>query len=36
MCTAVNNLVLTVAATDNIKLGLDNDDDKSNNNNNNK
>jgi hypothetical protein len=47
MCTAVNSLVLTVAAIDNIKLGLDygdndddedddDDDDNNNNNNNNK
>ena len=38
MCTAVNNLVLTVAAIDNIKLGLDDDDvddDDDNNNSNN-
>ena len=27
MCTAVNSLVLTLAAIDNIKLGLDDDDD---------
>ena len=32
MYTAVNNLVLTVAAIDNIKLGLDDDDDNNNNN----
>jgi hypothetical protein len=38
MCTVVNSLVLTVAAIDNIKLGLDDnddDDDDDNNNNNN-